>query len=203
MKKALYLLLILTIVGLSYLKFKAIGETSSPSPLPSDPPVVVEQKSDEALLTTKYFTLSYPKTAQQNPPSESPDSILWSITYMGAKQVASGRTQTELFDGYALTITVFPEIVGTDPALVQAKADRQGIVDGCGDTNVTKLESTEIAGYQAISFTGGCLGEAIHYYFANQGILYRLTTMIVGDQADIAEYQKTTDRIIRSFKLLN
>lgn len=202
MKKLLYLVLILIIAGLGYLKWQSRGESVTTTPVLSPSPTVTPQASDNQVLTTEYFSLAYPKVATSSPVSESPDSTSWSIRYMGEKQVSSGRTQTELFDGYAITVTVFPTVVGDDPSTTQAESDRQGTIDGCGDSSVTKIRDVKLAGIDTLSFSGGCLGEANHFYFMDQDHLYRITSMAVGEPEDAFAYQQTVDQALASLKLL-
>ncbi|MBP9669961.1 hypothetical protein KBD75_01020 [Candidatus Woesebacteria bacterium] len=202
MKKILYLVLILIIAAISYLKWQNRGESVATTPAASPSPTATAQASDNQVLTTDYFSLTYPKVATSSPVSESPDSTSWSIRYMGEKQASSGRTQTELFDGYAITVTVFPTVVGDEPANTQAESDRQGTIDGCGESSVTKIKNDEVAGNQAISFTGGCIGEATNFYFMDKEILFRISTMAVGEPEDVFTYQQTVDQALASVKLL-
>ncbi len=202
MKKLLYLVLILIIFGLGYLKWQSWQSpvipvvTSSPTPTPA--PVV----SDDQTLETTYFSLSYPKVATSSPVSESPDSTSWTIRYMGQKQVESGRTQTELFDGYAITFTVFPSVVGDDPALTQAESDRDGSRNGCTDSSVAPIRETELAGKKAYTFTGGCIADSTSFYFIAGDSLYRISTMAVGEPGVVTIYQQAIDKIITSFKII-
>lgn len=202
MKKALYTVLILIIAGLGYLKWQSWQSPAAPvvtaSPTPS--PVVVA--SDNLLLETTYFSLSYPKVATTTPVSESADSMSWSLRYMGNEQVKSGRTQTELVDGYSIAITAFPSVVGDDPQATQAESDRQGTIGSCGETSVTQIKSVVITGHNAISFSGGCAGEATSYYLMNKEVLIRITTMAVGSPEVTFDYQQSVDKILASLKLL-
>lgn len=201
MKKTLYLVLILIIIGLSYLKWQGsqqVSETAA-SPSPSTTPIM--PVSGGLMLDSEYFTLEYPAVATLSPISESPDSTSWTVRYMGEAQVKSGRTQTELFDGYAVTVTVFPSVVGDDPRGTQAQSDREGTISGCGESSVTTIRDTEIAGKKTQTFAGGCIGEANHFYFMDDEILYRIVTMAVGTPEDVFTYQQTVDKMLTSLKL--
>ena len=202
MKKLLYIVLILIIFGLSYLKWQSRGEVISPTQSISPSPSPLSSGSSDTSLFTEYFSLTYPSIATQSPISESPDSTSWTIRYMGEKQTSSGRTQTELFDGYAVTVTRFPEVIGDNPALTQAESDRQGTIDGCGESSVTKIRDEQIAGKNAHAFTGGCVGEATSFYFMDKNNLYRITTMAVGTPEDVFNYQQSVDKVLASLKLL-
>lgn len=201
MKRSLYLILILIITGLIYLRFLSSDRLVPPPPPSPTPSIVASPSPPVRTLTTLYFTLEYPTTATASSPSESPDGQTWSVSYLGDTQRASGRTQTELFDGYAVTLTRF-ETAGDDLAATQATADRQGIVDACGPENVTEIKPTIIAGHEALSFFGGCLGEATYYSFLAQDTLYRVTVMVVGPDSATPAYQATVDQMLASLKFL-
>lgn len=202
MKKLLYVVLILIIAGISYLKWQAFNQPITTLPTPTETPKPTQLASDDQILVTEYFSLSYPKVATSTPVTESPDSLSWSLRFMGAKQVESGRTQTELFDGYAINVTVFPEVIGDDIAFTQATADRQGTEDACGESMVSKLESVQIAGIETVSFSGGCLGEGTNYYFMNKDSLFRVTYMVAGEKDDLKNYEQAVDKILFSLELL-
>ena len=198
MKKGLYLVLICIALGLGYLKFQAARSpqptvVSSPSPSPTPTP------QTENTLETPYFTLTYPLEATVSSYT-SPDSSTWAISYLGKSQRESGRTQTELFDGYNLSLTHF-EVVGDNVRRTQAEADRTGIVDSCGQENVTVIRTSAFSNYEALTFYGGCLGEADYYYLQTESGLYRVTKMIVGPDEYIPEYEKSIDLILSKLML--
>ena len=199
MKKALYIFLIIIALALTYLKFNYGGEVSpAPSPIPS-PVVVASPIPMVRSFTTDYFTLEYPVEASAAAESEGIDFHSWRIYFMGDKQRASGRTQTELFDGYAVSLTRF-EGVGEELERTQAEADQQGIIDACGKENVTDIVSKKYLARQILTFFGGCLGEADYYYFVERDHLYRITSMVVGEDLDKEKYQVTVERILTSLK---
>jgi hypothetical protein len=202
MKNALYVVLILIIFGLSYLKWQSWQNPISVEPVATSTPAPSTSSVNTLPLSTTYFTLDYPSSASSSPVVESPDSLSWTIRYMGETQRESGRTQTELFDGYAITLTIFPSVVGDDPVSTQAETDRQGTINGCGQSSVTQIKSVDIAGNKAISFSGGCVGEANHFYFMHDQMLYRIVTMAVGTPEDVFIYQQAVDKTLASLKLL-
>lgn len=203
MKTTLYLVLIAIILGLGYLRLSTSSippaELASPSPMASPSPSPSAAITLDSKLNTAYFSLAYSSLASLRENS-GPDSQEWGIYYMGEEQRASGRTQTELWDGYAITLTRF-ESVGEDQVETQARADRQGIIDACGEEFVTDLTQTFVADYQATTFFGGCLGEADHYYLAPTGELYRLTVMVVGSEAYKPAYLETVSATLNSLMI--
>lgn len=200
MKKTLYLVLVLIIFGLSYLKWLAWKAPDQPQNTQVSSPEPSSLPKTGSTLKTPYFSIDYPSVASSSPVSELPDSTTWSVSYMGPKQKASGRTQTELFDGYAVSLTRFSEIVGDDPLTTQAESDRQGTIDGCGEDSVTQITSLKLVNHQALSFTGGCLGEATNYYLLAGSALYRISTMAVGTPEDSYNYEQTVKDILSSLE---
>ena len=203
MKKLLYIVLTLIALLLLYLRF-SYGDNSQkiPSNNPSTTPVntVSPEPKMQVNLTEKldnaYFTLSYDKEATTST-SRSPDSQEWVISYMGEEQKKSGRTQTELWDGYMISITRF-ETVGEDPDQKQAEADRSGIVDGCGEHKSTPIKAGKLGEYDTLTFYGGCLGEADYYYIMRADTLYRLTVMTVGSAELKPKYQRMVGAMLDS-----
>lgn len=203
MKKLLYLVLILIIFGLSYLKWQAWSNPEPTQPVATTTPAPkLNMSQDSDRLATQYFTLDYPVVASASPVSESPDSLTWTIRFVGETQLKNGRTQSELSDGYAITVTRFPEVVGDDPARNQAESDRQGTINGCGESSVTKIRDEQVAGKNAHAFTGGCVGEATSLYFMDKTSLYRITTMVAGTPEDVFNYQQIVDKSLSTFNLL-
>lgn len=195
MKKLLYLVLTLIALLLLYLRFSYAGNSQKlPSTNPSTSPVssVAPQPKMQVNLTEKldnaYFTLSYDKEATTST-SRSPDSQEWVISYMGEEQKKSGRTQTELWDGYMLSITRF-ETVGEDPDQKQAEVDRRGIIDGCGEDKSTPIKAGKLGEYDTLTFYGGCLGEADYHYIMLADTLYRLTVMTLGSDELKPKYER-------------
>ena len=201
MKNSFYVILILIIIGLSYLR---ISNSNIPSPTPTTSPLATTSPTPSPInttsLTTQYFTLNYPLEATTPAVSTNPDSIEWRVVYMGESQKASGRTQTELFDGYAVSVARFEVHTTTDSARLQAEADRQGTIDACGDEGATPITEGKVGSYPALTFFGRCLGEATQYYLINNDALYRITAMVVGPEADLARYNQAVQSIFASLK---
>lgn len=203
MKKTLYIILTLIALGLLYVRvrYSTPSDESMPSPTPTIASASPSTKPRVALsktLSNDYVSLSYPEVATTSA-STAPDSQEWAITYMGEEQVKSGRTQTELWDGYAISITRF-EATGDNPDRVQAEADRQGTIDACGQENVTDIKNGKVGTYAALTYFGGCLGEADQYYLMIADTLYRVTVMVVGSDNYKTGYQTTTSAILETLR---
>lgn len=198
MKKALYVILICIALGLIYVRFRYSSPSevvSSSSPVPSSTPISKAQPGK--ILSNEYFSLNYPEVATTST-STTPDAREWVISYMGEEQKKSGRTQTELW-GYAVAITRF-EAIGDNPDRVQAEADRQGIVDACSAEDATTITTGMLGEYSALTFFGGCLGEADYYYLKVADTLYRLTVMVVGSDDYKPGYQTTVSALLDTLR---
>ncbi|GAB4027695.1 MAG: hypothetical protein Fur0011_6330 [Candidatus Microgenomates bacterium] len=202
MKKLLYLVLSLIALALIYLRLN-YGEASQQLPVASptsqtnsatpesSPRIDLSEKLDN-----DYFTLAYDKSATTSS-YRSPDSQEWVISYMGEDQKKSGRMQTELWDGYSLTITRF-ETVGNKPDQKQAEADRSSIIDACGEENSTPIKPGKVGNYETITFYGGCLGEGDYHYLMMANTLYRLTIMTLGSEQLKPHYQAVVGAMLNS-----
>ena len=202
MKKALYLLLVVLIALLGYLKWTAVrpGDMPIPSPSPASSVAPLPTTTPTEKLSTDTFTLEYPSTATLSSYT-SPDSSTWAISYIGDVQRESGRTQTELFDGYSVSLTLF-EAVGDDVARSQAQSDRQTTVDCSSATEVTPLTTTKLSELDAWTFTGGCLGTATNYYLTLKDKVLRISTMTVGSEPILSDYKKTVNQLLSSLTIL-
>lgn len=203
MKKLLYLTLILVICGLGYLKWQSYraGDMSAPTPSPSPSPVQTTPMMTFKKLETPYFTLEYAPEATVSSYS-SPDSETWAVSYMGEAQRKSGRTQTELWDGYSYSVTRFEVAEASGSARVQAQVDRNDTIDACGTDRVTDLREVTFGQRQALSFSGGCVSDATNYYLLEAGALYRISMSNIGDQTTEPLYADALDAITASLHFL-
>lgn len=200
MKNALYIVLSLVAILLIYLRFSYSVSTTD---VPVESQTNIESKpspSPKVTLTetldNEYFTISYSSSATTSA-SRSPDSQEWVISYMGEEQKKSGRTQTELWDGYVLAITRF-ETIGDEPDKNQAEVDRKGIIDACGEENSTPIKPGKVGNYETITFYGGCLGEGDYHYLMMADTLYRITVMTTGSDTYKEQYQSIVSVILNT-----
>lgn len=201
MKKTLYLSLILVAALLVYLRFGYGNQTFSPSstvsPIPSPSPTSSPTLS--AKLDNAYFSLDYDASATTSART-APDSREWVVSYMGQKQRESGRTQTELWDGYMVSIMRFETNGESDGAMTQATLDRQSTIDACSEENVTPIIEGKVGVYEVITYYGGCLGSADHYYLMLGDILYRISALTTGDASDLSLYRDTVTTMLNSLR---
>lgn len=201
-KNILLIFLALIAFGLAYLRFRASSITPSPSPASSSfsPSPSPSQTADWPVYENEYFSLSYPAQATASARDAGVDQQEWAVTYMGNLQKASGRTQTELWDGYAVSVTRF---LGASEggAKLQAEIDRQGTIEACGEEGATAIQPGKIGQYDTLTYTGGCLGTAELHYFDQGSITYRITKMVEKPADQAMDYETITNLILSTFTL--
>ncbi len=127
------------------------------------------------------------------------------ISYMGQKQIASGRTQTELFDGYAFRIGRVIANPDTDTEKI-AREERNNAESNCIGENgtVSKLESTTLQEQPAFQYSAqGCYIDYTETFVSFNGVIYRISQSYVGDAPDQAMYKEITKRILASLQFID
>lgn len=126
------------------------------------------------------------------------------ISFMGQKQIASGRTQTELFDGYAFRIGKVIANPDTEIEKV-AQEERNNAETHCSEDrgSVSKLESTTLQGQQAFQYSAqGCYIDYTETFVSFNGVIYRISQSYVGDASDQATYKEITNQILSSLRFI-
>lgn len=126
------------------------------------------------------------------------------VTQMGPKQIASGRTQTELFDGYSFTVL---ELGSTSEKTLQEFAAEQhrNSQESCLDgVEVPQPQPVTLSsGLQGFQFEViGCRVDNVQTFVENKGTAYLLVQSFVGEPVDQAEYRQLTEQILSSFRFL-
>lgn len=181
---------------------------ASPTPVASPAPEldtlaspVQETQVDTSswpILASAAFSFRYPEGAL----AESRETESY-VRYMGPKQIASGRTQTELFDGYIFRVEPIP--VESNAVLEQiAETERKSAIANCKTDNgkITPLKPVIIDGLNARQFsTTGC-SDFTQTTLKADTIMYRITALYVGEDEDRPTYQKTTEQILSTLKFI-
>jgi len=143
--------------------------------------------------STNNFSFMYPTEAKAE--GRESESI---VVYMGQKQIDSGRTQTELFDGYSFRVGRFEQ---TDNQSLKeaAESDRNNAEVGCEGYDGTVSELVEVAvadtlGYQYSS--KGCYIDYTNTFVENSEIIYLVSQSYVGDKDDQDKYKEITNQIL-------
>lgn len=114
------------------------------------------------------------------------------FTYIGPAQLASGKTQTELSDGYSFSVTKLGSTFQSDPKTEIGKA-AQNSKENC--TSVSAISNVVIAGINAFRYSGNCLGNYTTIYLSDGKNTYSITQLYTNDS-----YKTITDQILSTFK---
>jgi len=122
-----------------------------------------------------------------------------SIRFMlvGPTQMASGRTQTELFDGYAFIVTKLGSSTTLDPKK-EIETQQKNSVSNCQD--VGAVTSVIVAGKQAYQYAANCRGTYTTTYVSNGMNTYSITQSYAGGNQEA--YKTITDQILSTFKFI-
>lgn len=114
------------------------------------------------------------------------------FTLVGPTQIASGRTQTELFDGYSFSVT---KIGPSEQYKAQIEIDKQ-IEDSKGACQeVDPAETVIVNNIQAYRYFGNCLGTFYTIFISDGRDTYRISQLFTNDN-----YKLITDQILSTFE---
>lgn len=150
---------------------------------------------DWSTLSHSEYTLRYPKEAK----GEVRDNEAV-IVFMGQKQIDSGRTQTELFDGYSFRVGVISSDQGV-PLAQLVKTERENAQNNCQTEGgiVSDVRPATISGQAAFQYSvRGCYIDYTETFLRVQNTTYRISQSYVGEAEDQATYQAITDQILSS-----
>jgi hypothetical protein len=177
------------------------GITQTPAPTPTVEPLTDSTKDWET-YTGKEYEFKYPAGLKSDTGAAGANFESIRVQFMGEKQTASGRTQTELFDGYAFIVTKIDSAPEKTP-LQWAEEKRAATKETCaeavfGDINETAIEKGVGVQYKVKN----CFADYTLSLIEYNGIVYEITQVYVGEPADQAKYEHTTDLIFNSIKFI-
>jgi len=203
----LIIILIVAIVSITgyfaYRTFSTKQVSDEPQQTQDQPtpttPITPTEKSDETAtwktyISPKYnYQFKYPPEAKLNISSEQ----YVGVSYMGEKQRASGRTQTELADGYAFNVvTATGEgYADLDDFYIQRVNQLTEVCTSIGDP-----QETTISGKRAITHELNCLGDYDTYYVKNGDLYFEISLLHIGDAEDLPDYTETVNKILSTFE---
>jgi len=163
----------------------------SPRPNPTD---------DWKTLTNLNHTFRYP--AEASAEAREDESLVF---FMGQKQIDSGRTQTELFDGYSFRVG---EVTNDANVKLEelAEMERENAVSNCPSEGsvVSRLTPVIISQQEAFQYSAiGCYIDYTETIVAYNNIFYRISQSYVGDAEDQDKYEEITNQILSSFSFTN
>jgi hypothetical protein len=184
--------------------------TGTPTPTPSGtsvfstvtptPDPVADITKDWESYSNDEYTFKYPKSANLDTKGLAPYATR--VTFMGQQQIDSGRTQTELWDGYTVTISKKGELSGKTLKQV-VHEDIASSKSTCPVTpEISEPTQTTFDQKPAYQFTDSCMGEATQIYLNNSGTVYIITQLTAGDDEHLPGYKETTNQIAETIKFL-
>lgn len=181
--------------------FTKNGITLTPAPTPTEEPLTDSTKDWET-YTGKEYEFKYPAGLKSDTGAAGANFESIRVQYMGEKQTASGRTQTELFDGYAFIITKIDSAPEKTP-LEWAEIKRASTKETCLDATFSDINETAIEKGTGVQYkVTNCFADYTLSLIEYNGIVYEITQVYVGEPADQAKYEHTTDLIFNSIKFI-
>ncbi len=122
---------------------------------------------------------------------------------MGQKQIDSGRTQTELFDGYSFRIG---EIMNESKLALEqlSKNERENAQNNCLEREkgqVSQLRTVSISGLTGYQYSvEGCYIDYTETIVSFKDKIYRISQLYVGDVEDQGKYKETTNQILSTLR---
>ena len=219
MKKAISIFLILGLVAVGYLVYSSANKRSKDSVMDQSVEVTpsnlinTENKSNEGkpsraeeipdgwkILTNKDHSIKYPSEATAVAREE--ESLIY---YMGQKQIDSGRTQTELFDGYSFRVGKIRNVTTNDLKQL-ALSERNNTMENCNNEDgvVSDLLPVKVGGQGGFQYSAkGCYIDYTETIVGFDGNFYRISQSYVGDNEDYAGYKETTNMILATLEFFN
>lgn len=197
---AVLFIMLVILGGASWIYFQSriINQKNNQAPIPTSTLDLTENWNS---FTNLNHTFKYPSEATAE--AREDESI---VHFMGQKQIDSGRTQTELFDGYSIRIG---EIINDSKLTLEqlSKNERQNAQNNCLEREggqVSQLETISISGRTGYQyFAVGCYVDYAETIVSFEDKFYRISQSYVGDVEDQKKYQKITNQILSTFKFTN
>lgn len=214
--QVILVIILIVLVGGGMYYFGTLKDNSKVTETPTEEPIATETQKPgnptvkptadptaewKTYTNSDYgFSLKYPQEMQFTN-SEKPS---FSLVYLGPKQVASGRTQTSLFDGYKVNVSVSKVAEGGSLSY-SAGYLHDHTLQSCPnplEASVSPMVGVSLDGVVAKKFNvTNCFGDYTITVVDNDGNEFVITQTYVADSSEqISHYQKATDQILSTFK---
>lgn len=179
------------------------SSTSSPSPSPTPAPADSDFDANWETYIGSEYSFKHPVGLKSDTGAAGAGFESIRFQFMGPKQVASGRTQTSLFDGYSFVVTKIGSTTQKTPEQ-WASERRSNSSENCGPkvvlSDVKPITISKATGVQY--FVKNCIGDYTSSYISNGTYVYEVIQLYVGEQADQKAYEEITNQIFSSLKFL-
>ena len=158
--------------------------------------------------TNTQFTFMHPAEVNlnENTTQNNQLSELVKLSFMGEKQIQSGRTQTELADGYIFIVSKLKESKNTPLTISEERY--KNTLEGClniPNSVVSKVEKINLQNISGYTYNvNNCRGSYILNFVSNNNDNYEITLFFTGfNMNDEMGYKKTVEKILQTFKFIN
>lgn len=193
----------------TYQYFKPQKEAIGPAPGDPIPTITTAPTPDPTAGWETYsgngYSFKYPKGLKSDTEAAGQGVESIRVQFIGPKQVASGRTETSLFDGYSFVVTKISSNT-TKTAQQQAQEERINSEENCGfdQSTISPATQTQIAGINATQYSvTECFGDYTNSYLENNNNIYRITQLYTGEEPEKQDYKTITNQILSTFKFAN
>jgi hypothetical protein len=177
------------------------GQTT-PTPTTTIPTPTTDPTSDWETYSGNGYSFKYPKGLKSDTGAAGQGVESIRVQFMGPKQVASGRTETSLFDGYSFVVTKISSNT-SKTAQQQAQEERVNSEENCGfdQSIISPITQTQVAGTSASQYSvAECFGDYTSSYLVNNANLYRITQLYTGEEPEKQDYKAITNQILSTLK---
>lgn len=175
-----------------------IDLTDLDNPIATPTPDPIELKNNYS--SDKYnYSFKYPSEAKLNE-NDATGKYL-GISFMGQKQIDSGRTQTELFDGYGFGVLVMELDQSKNIDQIAAENLTRNTSSCPNPQGEAEIKKGMISGYESRNFELSCMGDYTLHYVSDGNNLFELSELYVGEESDRLVYKSITAKIVAGFKL--
>lgn len=179
--------------------------TSSPTPFssPATTPTVSDFTANWETYSNTEYSFKHPKGLKSDTGAAGTGFESIRFQLMGPKQIASGRTQTSLFDGYSFVVTKIGSASQKTPEQ-WATERRSNSKDNCGpEVVLSDVKPVTISKGTGVQYSvKNCIGDYMSSYISNGTNVYEVTQLYVGEPADQKTYEEITNQMFNSLKFL-
>lgn len=192
-------LILSVILFLGVLGWASLSRTDTNAPhTEKNTPAPTSTLEKWKVLTNTTHTLQYPPKATGE--ARENESIVF---FMGPKQIASGRTQTELFDGYSVRIGKMDSVseVSPEKLAVHEKENSEKNCLSYDEASVSPIKNVVVSSLPGFQYAVmNCYVDYTETILSFNGALYRISQSYVGNPVDQQEYKEITEAIVASIR---
>jgi len=197
-KFALLIIAILAIIGVLVIKNSKSQSLRSESPTQ----IKSEQLENWETYVGKEYSFKYPKGLASDTKSGGEGTESIKFQFVGPKQATSGKIQTSLFDGYSFMIAKLGSASEKTPEQ-WADERRKGLIETCQEGfTLSETQQITIDNENAVQYkVKDCIGAyTTNSYVSHGGYVYEISQLYTGEEPEINNYEKITDKIRFSVK---